>query len=205
MTTTTQGFIATHLDASHEAAILTGLRLLVSDMRAQAGLPINLINMLDGNGDWPALEPDAIEAFADALANDTWLCQTTTARDDVPPAPATGVLAKLSPELQAWIVDEMGMVPELAGGGCVQLRHTESSGAYVLVTDSGGTGLPTWQDWCVGAYPDTGASDAGEAMLTLYSTDRPHPLSLPLTLRQAVAAACAVVAEYAPIRGGMEG
>lgn len=195
MTTTTQGFIAHHLDAPHEAAILTGLRILVSDMRSAAGIPVNAINLLDNAGEFEALDVDAIEAFADALANDTWLCQTTTARDDLPTPAAPDLLADLYSGFR-WLVDEMGMEPELAGGGCVQLRHAGPAGSYVLVTDGGGSGLPLPDSWCVGAYPPFGDDDVAEAMLLLYATDRPSPMARPLTLRQAVAAACSVIAEY---------
>jgi len=104
--------------------------------------------------------------------------------------------ATMGASLYGWLVEEMGMEPEHSGGGCAMLRHTAASGAYLLVTDASGTGLPAMDDWCVGVYP---AEPGGgiDAFALLYSNAAEKAdYGTQMTLRQAVAAACGIAAEW---------
>ena len=94
---------------------------------------------------------------------------------------------KMGPLLAAWLIDEMGMAPEVAGAGDVILRHDGPGGWYLWLTGSNSGGLPTETDWMVGAYSP---ADLEQPVFIHASDDSERPL----LLRQAVGAACSIMA-----------
>jgi len=139
-----------------------------------------------------ALTPPRNGEEADARISALEALRTLGVQDEVSQPVAFGP-SSMARGLYDWLVEEMGMEPEPVGAGSVMLRHECSTGAFVLVSDRGGSGLPSWDDWNVCAYPKMDG-DVAEPMFALMS----EPGRSPLTLRQAVSAACSVAAEYAP-------
>jgi hypothetical protein len=73
-----QHTIAHYLDMRHECAILAALRHLAQSLRANAVAdPVIHEIMVSGGGIEP-LSADEIDAYADALSSDTWLCEASS-------------------------------------------------------------------------------------------------------------------------------
>lgn len=107
-----------------------------------------------------------------------------------PAAAPRSPLDELAPDLRKWLVDDMGFEPEMMGGGAFGLRRAGPEGSSVLVTCSGGGGLPDADCWHVGAY---GAQWDDDAMLNLTSDD---DAKAGVTLEMAVGAAVGMLADY---------
>jgi hypothetical protein len=109
-----------------------------------------------------------------------------------PPGFGRDPLAELAPELRAWLVDEMGMEAEMTGGGCYVLRHQGPGGWHMWVSGFEGD-LPAPDYWGVGVYAPYDPSEA----VWYEGHAEGDPIDAPsrLTLRQAVAAACSIMAE----------
>jgi hypothetical protein len=135
-----------------------------------------------------------------AASLDDWACDIAAAREDVAALEAAArvradpciALDGLDNSL-AWLI-EMGMEPEVGGGGSISLRHEGPNGAHVLVTQFEGGGLPRPDSWHVGAYLAHDPSEAVWQESHARGEGYTRRDVSQLTLRQAVAAACGIVA-----------
>lgn len=77
----------------------------------------------------------------------------------------------LSTALRELLVDQLGFVPELIGGGCHGLRSISTSGLSVFITAEDGAGYPEADSWMIGVYPP---GDDAEALAVFSSAEEPR-------------------------------
>lgn len=95
-------------------------------------------------------------------------------------------LRHLDPKLRPMLIDQMGLAPELVGGGAVILSHTFGTDWSVSVTCLDGGALPRPDSWQIGVYaPDNDGSPSWE-----YRSDMTGGLSL--NMAQAIGVAWAI-------------